>query len=592
MSGIRLSSEFLTQLKLRCNIVDVIGSYMVLKRAGSNYNGLCPFHNEKTASFTVFTRSDSFYCFGCGAGGDVITFVMKAENVDYMSAVEILAKRCGMELPVGEDVLAESNRRKRILEMNVAAAKFFRSELASGKYPKASEYVKQRGLDGIASKKYGIGYAPDTWESLAEHLRSLGFTGSEMQEGFLCGRTKNGKLFDYYRDRIIFPIIDTLGNVIGFGGRAMGDVKPKYLNSNDTPAFKKRRNLFSLNYAKNSPDDCFILCEGYTDVIALYKAGITSAVASLGTALTDEQASLMKKYKSKVIICYDGDEAGKKATKRAIPILSQAGLEIKVLSVPEGLDPDEYLKKYGAERFRRLMNESGGEFEYQAEEIYSKYDLDDTEDKLKAAGEICRLLATVYSDVRRGVYINAAAKRLDVPAENIKRDVDRLRARARKHDEKEETSKMIRQTAGYADPINPDRAKDLGACRAEEAVLGMMLFDPEYIERECDGQAVEEDDFFTSFNKRVFSSVKKIMREEGRVDVSVLGAEYSPDEMGRITGMRVARAGLENNGHEVFEENVRAMRKHTGGLTRVQTGGIDDILSIIKSKSAAERKGD
>ncbi len=578
---------------MRCNIVDVIGSYMVLKRAGSNYSGLCPFHNEKTASFTVFSRSDSFYCFGCGAGGDVITFVMKAENVDYPSAVEILAKRCGMEMPVGEDVLAESNKRKRILAMNVAAAKFYRSELASGKYPAATAYVKQRGLDGLVTKKYGIGYAPDSYGALAKHLASLGFTMTEMKEGFLCDIAKSGEPYDYYRDRIIFPIIDTMGNVIAFGGRAMSkDVKNKYLNSTDTPAFKKRRNLFSLNYAKNSPDDFFILCEGYTDVIALYKAGITCAVASLGTALTDEQASVMKKYKSKVIICYDGDEAGKKATKRAIGILSQAGLEIKVLSLPEGLDPDEFLKKYGAERFRRLINESGGEFEYQTEEIYAKYDIETTEGKLKAAGEACQLLSNVYSDVRRGVYINDVAKRLDIPAENIRHDVDRLRAKARKRSEREETGKMIQQTAGYADAVNPDRAKDPGACRAEESVLGMMLFEPAYIKRECDGRAVEEDDFFTAFNKRVFNSISQVMKDEGNLDIAVLGAEYTPDEMGRITGMRVARATLENNSTEVFDENVRVLRKNTGKLTRVDTGGIDDILSIIKSKSASGRKGD
>ncbi len=565
---------------------------MTLKRAGSNYSGLCPFHNEKTASFTVFARSDSFYCFGCGAGGDVITFVMKAENVDYMSAVEILAKRCGMDMPVGEDALAESNKRKRILQMNLDAAKFFRSELDSGRHRAASEYIKRRGLDGIASKKYGIGYAPDGYGVLASHLSSLGYTAGEMKDGFLCGIAKNGSMFDYYRDRIIFPIIDTVGNVIGFGGRAMGDVKPKYLNSNDTPAFKKRRNLFSLNYAKNSTDDFFILCEGYTDVIALCKAGFTSAVASLGTALTDEQASVMKKYKGKVYICYDGDEAGKKATKRAIPILQQAGLEIKVLSVPEGLDPDEYLKKYGSERFRRLINESAGEFEYRAEEIYSKYDLDNTEQRLKAAADMSQMLATVYSDVRRGVYINDAAKRLEIPAADLKRDVDRIRSRAKRRDEKDETSRMIQHTAGYADRINPDRGRDPGACRAEEAVLGMMLFDTAYINRECDGACVDEDDFFTSFNKKVFCSVRDIMRDEGQMDIAMLGSEFSPDEMGRITGMKISRESLENNGVQVFEENVRAMRKHTASLTRVQTGGIDDILSIIRSKSPSVRKGE
>lgn len=570
----------------------MVGSYVTLKRAGSNYVGLCPFHNEKTPSFTVFLKSDNFYCFGCGAGGDIITFIMRAENVDYMSAVEILANRYGMTMPVGEDVLKESIRRKRILEMNKAAAIFYRNALIGGKYQNAARYVAERHLDGLATKKFGLGYAPNEYGCLASHLAELGYTREEMEAAFLCRRAKNGSMFDLYRNRIIFPIIDTVGNVIAFGGRAMGEDKPKYLNTNDTPAFKKSRNLFSLNYAKNSSEDYFILCEGYVDVISLYVAGFTSAVASLGTSLTEEQASLMKKYKSKVIICYDGDAAGKKAAKRAIPILLSAGLEIKVLSIPGSLDPDEYIAKFGAERFKNLLSQSSGEFEYRSEEILSAYDLTDTEQKLRAVGEICSLLATVRSDVRRGVYIGQLSLRLGIPADDIKRDVQRItKSTDRKH-EREENRRILQKTAGYSDTVNTEASKNIAACRAEEAVLGLMLTDPSYIKRQVDSRYVCEDDFYTSFNKKVFSRISELFTEDAAFDIGLLGADFTSDEMGRITGMKIAREGLENNSPPVFDECVRAMRGHTEASSRASDGSIDDILSIIEAKSAAgaERK--
>ncbi|MBR6535539.1 MAG: DNA primase, partial [Clostridia bacterium] len=310
----RFDSGFIEELKARNDIVDVIGSYVTLKRAGSNHQGLCPFHNEKSPSFTVFSKSDSFYCFGCGAGGDVITFIMRVENLDYMSAIEHLAKRAGLSMPVGANAEKEINMRKRILEMNKEAAVFFRKAFKSGKYPKAMQYAEKRALDGPLGTHFGIGYCPDEYGALANHLRQCGYTADEMKAAFLCAEGKNKKLFDYYRGRLIFPIIDPAGNVVAFGGRALGDEKPKYLNTNDTDAFRKGRNIFALNFAKNSKEDHFILCEGYTDVIALHGAGFTNAVAGLGTAFTPEQANLLKKYKEKVIICYDGDEAGRKAT--------------------------------------------------------------------------------------------------------------------------------------------------------------------------------------------------------------------------------------------------------------------------------------
>lgn len=579
----RFDGGFLEEVKSRNDIIDVISSYVTLKRAGSNHQGLCPFHNEKSPSFTVFSKSDSFYCFGCGAGGDVITFIMRAENLDYVSAVEFLAKRAGLQMPIGSGAEKEISLRRRILEMNKEAALFFRKAFKSGRYPAAVEYAKKRKLDGSLGTHFGIGFCPNEYGALAYHLRECGYTPSEMKAAFLCGEGKNGKLFDYYRGRLIFPIIDPAGNVVAFGGRALGDEKPKYLNTNDTDAFRKGRNVFALNFAKNSSDDHFILCEGYTDVIALHEAGFTNAVAGLGTALTTEQANLLKKYKEKVVICYDGDEAGRKATRRAIPVLTAASIEVRALSMPPGIDPDEFLKKYGKERFKHLIDASKGEFQFRFDDIISEYNMSLPEEKAKASSRVCEVLAKISSDVERDIFTAKAAKMLDVSEESLKLDVKRKRNALRKKAERQFGEDIKRASMGYGDKINPETAKNVRAARAEETILGIAQLNPEYTEKASDGGILTPDMFFTTFSRRVYEAICRVFKEERRFDISFIAGDFTPDELGRITRLRIDRQALSNNTYAVFCESASVLAEEKD---KPQDGEntLGDIQALIDKK--------
>lgn len=363
-----ISSAIIEEIKYRNDIEDVISQYVTLKRAGSNMNGLCPFHSEKTPSFTIFKASHSFYCFGCGAGGDVITFIMKIENLDYIGALEFLAKRVGINIPADNKEPERGIKKSRIIEMNRAAAKFFHEQLKESR--EAQSYLERRQLPMSLIKHFGIGYAPNEFGRLTDHMHSLGFTDEELITGFLCGKSqKTGRAYDYFRGRIMFPILDVSGDVIAFGGRVIDDTMPKYLNSSDTPAFKKSRNLFALNFAKNSCSEQIILCEGYMDVIALHGAGFSNAVATLGTALTAEQARLIKRYSKSVIISYDSDEAGQRAANRAFMLLGEAGLQTKILKMENAKDPDEFIKKFGAVRFRQIIDNSYTEFDFKFDVI-------------------------------------------------------------------------------------------------------------------------------------------------------------------------------------------------------------------------------
>ncbi len=579
----RFDSGFIEELKARNDIIDVIGSYVTLKRAGSNHQGLCPFHNEKSPSFTVFSKSDSFYCFGCGAGGDVITFIMRVENLDYMSAIEHLAKRAGLSMPVGANAEKEINMRKRILEMNKEAAVFFRKAFKSGKYPKAMQYAAKRELDGPLGTHFGIGYCPDEYGALANHLRQCGYTADEMKAAFLCAEGKNQRLFDYYRGRLIFPIIDPAGNVVAFGGRALGDEKPKYLNTNDTDAFRKGRNIFALNFAKNSKEDHFILCEGYTDVIALHGAGFTNAVAGLGTAFTPEQANLLKKYKEKVIICYDGDEAGRKATRRAIPVLTAASIEVKALSLPPGVDPDEFLKKYGKERFKKLIDDSKGEFQFKFDDIMAKYNIALPEEKAKASKEVCEVLARISSDVERDIFTSRASKLLDVSEQSMKLDVKRKRSSLRKNAYKKLGEDVRRASMGYGDKVNPEAARNIRASRAEETILGIAQINPEYTEKAAIDGVLTPDMFCTSFGKRVYEAICRVFSSERRFDISFIAGDFSPEEIGRITKLCIDRQALSNNTYTVFTESARVLEEEKNAADD-DDGTLSALQALIDKK--------
>ncbi len=579
-----IDNQIIEEIKSRNDIVDVISSYVGLKRAGSNMHGLCPFHSEKTPSFTVFTGTQGYYCFGCGAGGDVITFIRQIENLEYVPALEFLAKRVGISLPESTFKPQSGFDRARMMNMNRDAARFFRECLFDESIGgDAMRYLQKRGLGAATVKRFGIGFSPNSFSALTRHMQALGYSEEELVAGFLCGKSrKNGALFDYFRNRVMFPIIDVSGNVIAFGGRVMDDSQPKYLNSSDTPVFKKSRNLFALNFARTACSGELLLCEGYMDVIALHAAGFSNAVATLGTALTQEQARIMSRYTKKVLISYDSDAAGQKAANRAIGILGEVGLDVRVLKIKDAKDPDEFIKKFGAEKFSEMLLGSRGKFEYNMDSVLARHDIAVPDEKIKACHELCAMIADIYSNAEREVYISAVSEKLDIPKESIRSDIDGILKKKKREYKKQESQNIIRKSAGFGDRVNPDFAKNVAAARAEEAVLGMLILYPEHRRAVCDGKILlTEDDFFTDFGKRVFKSVIDI-EKSGAFDSSMLGEMFSPEEQGRIMHMQLLRSQLSDNGESVFCDSVKILRQET--LPALGEDSVDDILSIINNK--------
>lgn len=580
-----IPAAIIEDLKFRCDITDLVGSYVTLKRAGSNYSGLCPFHSEKTPSFVVFPSTQSFHCFGCGAGGDVITFVMRAENIDYPSALEFLANRCGVTLPQDRtDPTERGVSRKRIFEMNREAAQFFRAMLFDDTIgAQARRYLVDRGLTQPIIKRFGLGYSPDNFGMLRDHLASKGFTEEEMITGFLCGKSqKTGRAFDYFRNRVIFPIIDVSGNVVAFGGRIMGEGQPKYLNTSDTPGFKKSRNLFALNYAKNHCEDAMILCEGYMDVIALHGAGFENAVATLGTAITAEQARIFAKYTKKVYISYDSDGAGQRAADKAFRMLSEVGVETKIISLTGAKDPDEYIKKYGKVAFERLLEGSKTQFEFEFDRILAKYDITTTDGKIKAGADACQVLAGIRSQVERELYVSRVADKLGLSKDSIKSDVASILRRKNAERKKNEMAEVYRASSGIGDRVNPQAATRLRAAKTEETLLGLMMFRVENI-RAAIGEGLSEKDFVTDFSRRVYSKVMEIYQESQHFDMGRMNEFFTPDEMSRISRMIADRTKLTGNGERELSATLAALRREAE-KSRTSGSEIDSIEAILKQK--------
>lgn len=580
-----IAREIIDEIIYRNEISDVVGSYVSLKRAGSNFSGLCPFHNEKTASFTVFPATKSCYCFGCGSGGDVITFIMRVENLDYVEALEFLAARAGITIP--EDNSAQNDvgvSRKRIYAMNLEAAKFFRNCLMDKDIgAEALEYLcEKRKLSMATVKRFGLGYSPNDFGMLTTHLKRLGYTDEELIVGFLSGKSqKTGRPYDYYRNRVIFPIIDTAGNIVAFGGRVMDDSKPKYLNTSDTPAFKKSRHLFALNFAKKKCEEQMLLCEGYMDVIALHEAGFENAVATLGTAITSEQARIFAKYTKKVVICYDSDNAGQTATQKAIRLLGEVGVEVRILKMSGAKDPDEYIKKFGAESFRRLLGESKTGFDYNVDKILSSHDITLVEEKVKAANEVCALIAGVYSQVERDIYIRRAAELLSVSTESLSSDVARIRRRIEREAKNAQSKEAMLSIKHIGDRVNNDAAKNIRATANEEAIIGLMLiYDELRAEAASGAVGLTADDFITDFGKRVFSVLCELERSEGGYSRALLGQYFTVEEMGRLEKTELDRRMLARNDRSVFLSFVEGLKNES----KKQSSPDGDPFSELRRK--------
>ena len=587
-----IAKEIVEEVLARTDLSALIGGYVSLKRTGSNQTGSCPFHSERTPSFTVFSASNSFYCFGCGAGGDAITFVRKIENLEYEDAVEFLARRAGIQIRRAPEVHnGKRFDRARLYEMNRDAARFFHGSLYQST-PNAraalSYLTEKRGLSKAVVTHFGLGYSPAEYDVFFNYMKGKGYTEDELITGFLCGRSERGGLYSSFRNRVMFPIIDLTGNIIAFGGRVMDDSQPKYKNSSDTPVFKKSKNLFALNFARTSCAEQLILCEGYMDVIALHAAGFTNAVATLGTALTEDQARMMTRYTKKVIISYDMDEAGRKAADRAVKMFGDVGLEVKLLKLTGAKDPDEYIKKFGADKFRALLEESRTKFEYYFESILARYDLAVPQEKIKAIHAMCELISGFYSSAERDVYVAEVAKRTDVSPDSIRQDIARMIAKKKSAYKQQEVQKIHQATAGFADKVNADFVKNPTAARAEEAVLGLLLLQVEHRKRAFSPPIkLCEADFCTEFGKKVLAYLRAHADDSDVTEL--LNETFSTDEVGRITRMKIARMQLTDNGDAVLDESVQNLRASVSAANEKNNGvtlsGLSALIDRRKNES-------
>lgn len=582
--------EWIDSVRERSDIVELIGSYVTLRRAGSNYTGLCPFHSERTPSFTVFPDTQSFFCFGCEAGGDAFTFVMRSENLEYPEAVEFLAKRAGIQIPETHEDSDQPRgiSRARAYELNRAAARFYRDCLFDPAIGEAGmNYLRDtRGLDTAVIRHFGLGYAPNEFGVLLPHLKSLGFTEEEMRQCFLCGRSQSGRYYDYFRGRVMFPVINTAGEVVAFSGRDVtGTSKAKYLNSSDTPVFQKRKNLFALNFAKAHCAEQMILCEGNMDVVSMHAAGFENAVASLGTALTDEQARIMARYTKQVIIAYDGDSAGQRAAGRAMDIFARVGLDVRVLRITDAKDPDEYIRKFGTDAFARLLKGSSTGFSYRLDGVLNRYNIKEPEDRIKAAAELCGMVARVWSSAEREVYLQAVSERLGLPIDSLRRDVERAQARIQRDRHQSEARAARMSALALDDRVNPEAAGNIRAAAAEDTVLGLMLLYEEHRRAVREGAvSLTADDFATAFNRRVFEAIMELENSDGGFSTAVLGEQFDPDEMGRLAKLAQARRNLSENGQSVLKAAVRTLQDEKNAVTKDDAPPEDSLERLLEKK--------
>ncbi len=578
--------SFIQQLVGLCEIEDVVSSYVTIRRAGRNPKGLCPFHSEKTPSFVLYPDNQSFYCFGCGAGGVVISFIMRAENLDYVEAVRFLAKRVGLEVPdEGED--SSGQLKARILEINRETARFFYQCLKSPAGRPGMEYLREkRGLSMKTITSYGLGYAPDSWDSLLRHLHGKGFRDEEMAAACVAAKGRNGRYYDQFRNRVMFPIIDLRGNVIAFGGRVLDDSKPKYLNSPDTPVFKKSRNLFSLNFAKNAADGRLILAEGYMDVIAIHAAGFPNVVATLGTSLTEEQARLMSKYAKEILIAYDSDGAGQTATHRAINLLSDAGLNTKVIRMEGAKDPDEYLKKFGPTRFRLLLDSASNVIEHELEELKAQIQLDTAEGRIDYLKRAIHILADIKNPLEREVFAGIVAKEAGVMPEAVLSQTSALMKKRFSARERQEWREIEQGKANLRDRINPEKAQNLKEAMAEEGILAYLIQHPDQIQPA--GERLEPADFVTGFGKRVLESVFQLARDGDEVNITALGTLLTPQETGGLARILARYAGQRMT-KEMLDDYIDILRAHKdklqlGEIREIEPDAIEEYRRRLRQK--------
>jgi len=527
-----LPDSFIEELTMKNNIEDVVSGYVSLRARGRTRVGLCPFHGEKTPSFTVYPENNSFYCFGCGVGGDVITFVKKIEHLDYLDAVKLLADRAGMHIPKLDIDDTASKLRRRILEANRESARFFHESLYSPSGKQALEYFYRRGYTDRTIRRFGLGFAPDGPGNLLRHLKSKGFREDELLLAWLVRRSQKGFLFDSFRNRVMVPIIDVRGNVIAFGGRVLDDSVPKYMNTGDTPVFKKTNNLFALNIAKDTGRK-LILCEGYMDVIALHQAGFTNAVAALGTSFTADHANLMARYADEAVLIFDSDAAGQKGAVRAMSLLRNTGIHVRVVRIPDGKDPDEYLRRHHPDDFKLLLDRSLNDMEYRLSTLKQSYLLDTPDGKTAYSREAVKLIATLQSPVERDVYASRLAQELSISKNSIMQELEYVSKRRQNKHDKEQLSYEIKRLDSLTAKVNPEALKYVRAAAAEEALIGYLLLHPDHVGSVS--AKLSADDMITAFHRKLYEVIVSRYQQQLVIELSVLVPLFSDDEVSQIT---------------------------------------------------------
>ena len=578
-----IPEQVLMEIKYRNDIETVISPYVNLKRNGRILKGLCPFHNEKTPSFTVYPDSSSFYCFGCQVGGDIFTFTKLIENLDYIEAVKLLADRSGVTLP--EDGYDDSLQRLRqnILNINKEAARFFHNYLLSPGGKWALDYLIGRGLNLNSIKHFGLGAAPDNWDMLLKHLKGLGYTENDMLQANVISRSSSGRCYDRFRRRVMFPIINLRGNVIAFSGRKdpKDDKAAKFVNTADTLVYKKGQNLFGINFAKSDCAERIILVEGNMDVVSMHQAGFTNTVGSLGTALSVEQAKLLSRYTKEIVVTLDSDEAGQKAVMAALERMKDIGLPIRVLVLPECKDPDEFIKKNGAARFKKLLEGAVSDVEYRLLRAAEGIDMDGDDGRLKYLIKAAEVLANIDDTLTVDLYENKLSQKYGVSKTALSSKIAEIRKNRIKVRQKKEINDVIMPRFSR-DDVNPEKRLMPKIVAAEETVLSVLLQHPDLFETAF--ERLKPEDMVSAFNKRVYTEFVEILNDKKSIDISLLGDKFTPTELGFIVSLQNVVLNPENMLNDCInvilaEGKIKAMGNTKDATVDEWQKNIKDIIN-------------
>ncbi|MBS6349810.1 MAG: DNA primase [Oscillospiraceae bacterium] len=575
-----IPERFLDELIARTDIVDLVSESVRLTKKGRNYWGLCPFHSEKTPSFSVSADKQIFKCFGCGKGGGAINFVMEMENLPFRDAVEVLAKRAGMEMPA--DIRGPSagarQRREKLLAINKQAARTFHKWLYEPEGAQGLDYLRKRGLSQRTLTRFGLGFAPNRWDALIEALAQEGYDKRDLLDAGLAVNNQDGRIYDRFRNRVMFPIIDIRGEVIGFGGRVMDDSTPKYLNSPDTPVYNKSRNVFALNIAKKSKAGRVILTEGYMDTISLHQAGFDSAVASLGTSLTSEHAQLLSRYFPEAIIAYDGDGAGIAAAQRAIPLLEKAGLKVRVLRVSGAKDPDEFIKAYGPDAFLKLLDQSENQVDYRLDQLKAKFNLEDDAQRVAFLQDAAQLLSTLSSPVEREIYGGHAAQAAGVSPEVMAQEVKKAFSRRVRKQQKQQERRDLTPAVQLQPKQRGLRYENIRSARAEEGVIRLLLLDPSLA---GDMEQLREEDFSSPLLGKAYGLLFRRARDGLSTQLPLLAGELTGEEMDHLAYVAGQPESLANS-RRSLADYIAVIR----GEALKQSGvSGDDLLLAAQQKN-------